>query len=416
MAGHLAWRILITEVSSMIGNFPALAKIEIRPVPNVTNTASGGTAYASSILFGSAAAAWSGAGAIANAAPPAWFAYIFPSPVECNQAMVQANVVYSTAEAPRDFTIQWSDDTTNGGDGTWTDHIQVDDEPAWRAGEIRTFSPAGDQIVELPQARVLGSFDITSPVEMSQARVLAVYNFPSDEIEVSQSRVLLPVVRNLSVETSQARVLAAVRGRVYNPKLRAWNFTLDGHDFYVLRLGEDKTLVYDLSTQQWSHWSTGDFQFWRLTVGMNWESSGHNAYLNGSNIVAGDDTFGLLWFLDPLQGYDQSPIDKTVVRKFPRVASAQMITRARETIPVFQVYLTADLGSPEVEDASAELSYSDDQGHSYVSAGSIEVEPDNYAQEFAWRSLGLITAPGRIFKLSDDGAFARIDGLEILNG
>jgi len=51
-----------------------------------------------------------------------------------------------------------------------------------------------------------------------------------------------------------------------------------------------------------------------------------------------------------------------------------------------------------------------------VDAGAITVEPGNYFQEFAWRSLGKIGAPGRLFQLVDYGAFARIDELDIDDG
>jgi hypothetical protein len=43
----------------------------------------------------------------------------------------------------------------------------------------------------------------------------------------------------------------------------------------------------------------------------------------------------------------------------------------------------------------------------------LTVTPSDYSQEFAWRSLGLIRAPGRMFELSDNGAAVRIDGLDI---
>lgn len=271
--------------------------------------------------------------------------------------------------------------------------------------------------IRIPQARTLGTISsIATDLRLSQARTLAVYNFPAEEIDVTQGRILVTGKVTNVIEISQARTLGITRGRVYNPKLRAWPFNLDTHRFYVLRLGEDKTLVYDLQTEQWSHWATGDFQFWRPTIGMNWKTPGSNAFSSGSNVVLGDDTFGLLWMLDPEQGYDESPVDRTIQRRFPRVAEAQMISRARDIIPVFQIYLTADLGAPALTGSEVELLYSDDQGHSYVSAGTIEVEEGNYAQEFAWRSLGIISAPGRLFRIADNGAFARIDGLDILNG
>lgn len=210
---------------------------------------------------------------------------------------------------------------------------------------------------------------------------------------------------------------AVVRGHIENPRLRAWTFVLDGHIFYVLRLGDDKTLLYDVSTQQWSWWSSGDNLFWRVTTGFNWRTPGNNAFYNGSNIICGDDTFGLLWALDPEQGYDENADDSSgPIKPYVRVVTGQITTRSRQYLGVYQAYLTASVGDPKIENATITLKYSDDLGHTFVDAGAITVEPGNYFQEFAWRSLGKIGAPGRLFQLVDYGAFARIDELDIDDG
>src|SRR5690606_14907332 len=72
------------------------------------------------------------------------------------------------------------------------------------------------------------------------------------------------------LRVTQLRVISLVRGRVANPRVRTWTFTLDGHDFYVLRLGDQETLVYDVSTEQWVNWDSAGLPFWRPNVGMSW--------------------------------------------------------------------------------------------------------------------------------------------------
>lgn len=268
---------------------------------------------------------------------------------------------------------------------------------------------------ELTQARVFSITEGDGDGDITQARVLAIYSFPTEQIDLSQGRINLVTTMIDSARVSQARVIAIVRGRVYNPKLRAWTFNLDGHSFYVLRLADEKTLVYDITTKQWSWWTSDNHNYWRASVGTNWKNPGSQAYEHGSNVVVGDDTFGVLWMLNPLQGYDDHPYSEDTPTRFTRQASAQIATRARTFLPCYEVYLSASTGQPALEGSSVSLSYSDDEGQTFVPAGTITTTTDR-GQEFAWRSLGLVRQPGRIFKIEDDGAFARIDSLDVSFG
>ncbi len=273
--------------------------------------------------------------------------------------------------------------------------------------------------ITAPQGTVLVTFEMeTAGIKSSQGAVLVTYGVPSQSMRVSQGSVTVAFNQTSKIRVAQAHVLALVRGSINNPRLRAWTFDLDGHEFYVLRLGNNKTLLYDLTTQQWSWWSNGSLGTWRPNIGVNWLQSGAVAQSYGSNVVVGDDNYGILWVLNPEQGYDDSVTatdrENNVVKPFPRVATGQITVRGRMTIPCYQVYLTADNGQPAYTGASVSLSYSDDNGKTYVDASEpITVEAGNYYQEYVWRSIGLARAPGRIFRITDDGAFAKIDELTI---
>lgn len=269
--------------------------------------------------------------------------------------------------------------------------------------------------VQVSQSGTLVTTNLTSPMDASLATTLVVANFPTPQLDASQAGTIVTTnFTNTDMRLSQAAVMVVGRGRVYNPKLRVWTYTLDGHEYYVLRLGDDKTLVYDLTTQQWSWFTYGELDFWRPNTGMNWYSAGTISNQYGSNIICGDDTFGHLWVLDPEQGFDDNSVDPAEgeARRFPREATGQVITRQRVSLPVYEVYLTASFGEPVETGDTVELSYSDDLGNTYVSAGEIPTNAGDFKQQFSWRSLGLITQSGRLFKISDDGAFARIDGLD----
>jgi hypothetical protein len=85
----------------------------------------------------------------------------------------------------------------------------------------------------------------------------------------------------------------------------------------------------------------------------------------------------------------------------------------RENMPCYAVWLTTDMGAPAYVGAGVTLEISDDAGKSYDDMGTINVTTDANSPELAWYSLGQIEAPGRLFRITDDGAVARIDAMEM---
>jgi hypothetical protein len=209
-----------------------------------------------------------------------------------------------------------------------------------------------------------------------------------------------------------------VKGRSAHPELRAWTFTLDGHDFYVLRLGDDATFVYDVYSEQWVEWDGHGLDFWRPSCGMAWLGGRALAHTYGSDIVVGDDTWGLLWFLDPDQAYDDEPDPSLLVQQveFERVVSAQVVASGREAIPCYALFLSGDNYGLTANDFTPgiTLEMSDDQGRNFDTFDTLTVEPDlTVLNPYQWLSLGDITQPGRIFRFTDTGIFTRIDSLKM---
>src|SRR3546814_13270987 len=77
----------------------------------------------------------------------------------------------------------------------------------------------------------------------TQATVRAIYNFPTEFMRSTQAGVKAVVSSTIDVRTTSALVRAVVKGLVDNPKLISWYFTLDGHDFWVLRLGTSRKKI-----------------------------------------------------------------------------------------------------------------------------------------------------------------------------
>jgi hypothetical protein len=270
--------------------------------------------------------------------------------------------------------------------------------------------------VQVTQAEVL-VVTAGSDVRVSQLSASAVYNFPSEGVRASQMQATAVTDGANDVRVSQAQVLAVVRGRIDNHRVRAWTYSMDGHDFYVLQLGETGTIICDLTTGQWSQWKSDGRASLRAVLGTNWTGIGAGALISGghrANVVAGDDTYGLIWFLAPEQGYDERADDDTVQQTFERIAMAGVPMRGRDTARCNEVYLLANKGADEfsVEAQTVRLRTSDDAEKTWTDQGTITITPEEYEAEYVWRSLGIIGSPGRVFEITDN-CLARIDGLEM---
>jgi hypothetical protein len=250
-------------------------------------------------------------------------------------------------------------------------------------------------------------------VRVSQAYVLAATQFPSEEVQSTQDFVQAAVLYGNEVQVTQAYVLAAVRGRVYDPRIRAWTFTLDGHDYYVLRLGVTTTLVYDTHSEQWYVWGNSDSDLWNAYHGTNWIGAGYSA-----NVIVGDDIIGSIYHLDPdADTDDDRSSGSDVPRQFLRQVTGQVIKRGYDVAPCFEVQLLGSIGNMSNTDlVTVTLETSDDSGHTYDSHGAVTIDNTDYTARASWLSLGSIAAPGRLFRISDYGTLKRIDSLEIPGG
>lgn len=252
-------------------------------------------------------------------------------------------------------------------------------------------------------------------VKVSMLFPVVIYNYPSDYEYTSQVFVNVVAESRATAYDSQSFVVVVYRGRVENHMVRVWAFSLDGHDFYVITLGENTTFVYDLTTGQWSEWATTGYDVWRAHKGINWLGMGADTYGDSaaqSNVVAGDNNYGLLWTLNPEVGYDENP-ETGVAESFNRKVIGGVQQKMRETSPIGAAYLLCSAGSPQLTGSSFTLRSSDDGGKSWANHGTIDVTVGDYRQEYVWRSLGLIKQPGKLFEITDSGASVRIDSLDI---
>lgn len=199
-------------------------------------------------------------------------------------------------------------------------------------------------------------------------------------------------------KVSEAVVLVAYTAQAQERfDSRSWGFNLDQHQFYVIHLGEQGTIVFDVLTSQWSQWQTEGFSTWNAEAGIEWNDE---VYFGGRE----DNT---LWRMDPDSFVDED------FRLIKRIVTGGIPAEARNTLRSGMFVLSATK-QEVVDDESVpyvQLSISDDGGFTFKDREQIELTGSE-TQDFSWRGLGTIRAPGRVFKITDEGGFVTIKGAD----
>jgi hypothetical protein len=203
---------------------------------------------------------------------------------------------------------------------------------------------------------------------------------------------------NVTTEVTQVAVMAAYfDSQPLVQRQNAWTFVLDGHRFYVLPLGPEGDWAYDTTTQEWCQLSSQGFDGLNFTHGIMW----------GVRIMGGDSLYGYLLELDPTQPFDES------WREVQRVVTGGIATRGRSAVGVANFSLTASVGDDASVNMPIVLSFSDDNGVTWSSGIDIPLT-DAGSQLLIWNALGSFSAPGRIFRITDNAGPVRLDGADVV--
>lgn len=199
----------------------------------------------------------------------------------------------------------------------------------------------------------------------------------------------------------QLPVLVAFKtGTPEDNDFRSWFFDLDGHTFYVLVLGQIGTFLYDFTTQTWSQFVTEGQVVWNAEIGV----------VRNGQIFAADVINPIIWEVTPELFTDEEfkPIRRTVTAITPAR------NRVAQQVGAIRVYASSGAAQEPNSgvDATMTLSYSDDQGQTYTEFASIEIS-EALTQEYAFRSLGAVQQPGRVWRIEDVGGPVRIDDAQI---
>ncbi len=227
-------------------------------------------------------------------------------------------------------------------------------------------------------------------------------------------------------EEEQIRIFLETDTATTVNTVRTWPTNADGHLFYIINLGTTGTLSYDITSQKWTHWKTDGISYLKPCGGISAliPYSGHTSGVTKYLPMAIDNISNQIWWVDPDYNYDDAP-GGTNIAGIECVVTSGLPARMRENTKCNELYLTGSVGSPGIPSGSPTLSpsvtnprdvlleYSDDNGETWVSAGGITIVANDFTQEIVWRSLGIIQAPGRLFRITDYNAMKRIDGLDL---
>lgn len=252
-----------------------------------------------------------------------------------------------------------------------------------------------------------GVATLAAQAKDSQDVVYALSSQPAYYTAAEQVAVLLPSAAetssgNYKVFSEQVVGYALVKGFGDKRKLRAWPFTQDDHDFYVLQLN-DNTLVFDKSTHQWARWQSPGYSYWRGDDGCGWE---------GFNVCC-DPRSGKVWKIDPTGRLDR---DGTTITPITSKVVGMVTERFRNMVPCYMAELAVSEGKPPIGiDATTvgiQLLSSDDN-ITFYDHGTIPGVTTGENIDVRWYGLGLMQSTGRIFEIIDTGYARRIDGLNI---
>lgn len=256
---------------------------------------------------------------------------------------------------------------------------------------------------------------LSDAVQAAAVHARAVINFPTEFVDVASLRVRTITENDTEVVTPSFLIRTIVKGRVASPKIRAWQFPLDQHRFYGVDLGQtEKTVVFDSFSKQWMIWGSGTTDWFRARTIRNW-IGGRGLAPSKSSIIAGDDTTGMLYWLSPDADDDggQTEARADLALPFQRVFTGQVVLKpGYASVPCFGIQLFGSIGQRS-DGGDVTLEISDDRGQSYWDAGTQTITGADYGARLHWRSLGGMSAPGRLFRITNRGALKRIDSVEM---
>jgi hypothetical protein len=174
----------------------------------------------------------------------------------------------------------------------------------------------------------------------------------------------------------------------------AYEYRIAGHLFFVLTFPtEDKTWVYDITTDYWHEWQSYKTQG-TATYGRH---RGNVGFFFNYKYVIGDYSNGSLYYLDMDTYTDNGEIIK-------RTRRAQVINKDRKRLIFHNIELDFEVGvgiggTGTGSDPTVSLCWSDDNANTWSNSYTKNLgKSGDYTREVIWRRLG--QSKNRIYELT----------------
>lgn len=178
---------------------------------------------------------------------------------------------------------------------------------------------------------------------------------------------------------------------------KAYFYELDGHQFYVLNIGDQGTWAYDTTTGQWTRWATGTLPLLNADLALQWRGEQYAASLLEPAIVK----------FNPSSVLDDG-FRETTYRVTGRI---EYKDRRYAPNPEAQIF-----GSIGLRGGDVRLRYSNDDGETWSTQRVRTVAADDRSENVIFRDLGSVRAPGRLYEIEDNGTLRRIQSLRVKVG
>jgi hypothetical protein len=241
----------------------------------------------------------------------------------------------------------------------------------------------------------------TSEERTTQYLTLTAINFPTVDENTTQGGLLAATMAGMDIRNTNTVVLVAIKLGAEERTLRAWTFTQDDHDFYVLQMGAE-TYLYDKLSEQWCQWLSPDASYWRGNDGCDWA---------GINVCCDPDT-GQIYKIDADNrlDYATTPIVSQVF--------GGMTERFRNFTPCYMAEIALSEGRPPagVDATTVGVQLRTYDTLTWTDHGTLQGQASGNMLYARFYGLGLMKSPGVLFEITDFGYARRIDGLNIEMG
>jgi hypothetical protein len=167
-----------------------------------------------------------------------------------------------------------------------------------------------------------------------------------------------------------------------------YTYSIEGHKFYIINLGNEATYCYDVNTNLWHKRGT-----WNSQTGYNLRQRVRGITFFNNKYYVGDYSNAILYHLDP----DYYSEDETDIK---RVIITPHINNENKRIFFnnFQIDFEKGVGNSDIDDPTAILSYSNDGGYTFSNDIVKKLgEIGEYYTRVKWNRLG--SGRDRVFKI-----------------